>query len=145
MVTILKVKNEIENNEKIYSIYFEFIDRYNFSIFDKMLVKVSDCENYEYLYCFMNQDELNGFIGMLLEQDITIHSKSDYTERMVSMIIENKIGDFKNQFDPTCDVDGLISLFYDSCVTKDNVLDKANSNGFDSLTEDDYRVLKQVQ
>jgi len=145
MVTILKVNNEQENNEKIYSIYFEFIERYGFSIFDKMLIKTSSCDKYEYLYLFMNQDELNGFIGLLLDENMTIHSKQDYTEKLLSMIVNNKLDDFKEQFEPTFDTGSLISLFYDSVVTKDDVLDKANSNGFKSLTEDDYRILNCVE
>jgi hypothetical protein len=145
MVTILKVNNEQENNEKIYSIYFEFIERYGFSIFEKMLVKTSSCDKYEYLYLFMNQDELDGFIGLLLDENMTIHSKQDYTEKMLSIIINNKLDEFKEQFEPTFDTDSLISLFYDSVVTKDDVLDKVNSNGFESLTEDDYRILNCVE
>jgi hypothetical protein len=145
MVTVLKVNNEQENNEKIYSIYFEFIERYGFSIFDKMLIKTSSCDKYEYLYLFMNQDELNGFISLLLDENITIHSKQDYAEKMLSIIVNNKLDEFKEQFEPTFDTDALISLFYDSVVTKDDVLDKANSNGFESLTEDDYRILNCVE
>jgi hypothetical protein len=145
MVTILKVNNEQENNEKIYSIYFEFIERYGFSIFEKMLAKTSSCDKYEYLYLFMNQNELDGFIGLLLDENMTIHSKQDYTEKMLSIIINNKLDEFKEQFEPTFDTDSLISLFYDSVVTKDDVLDKANSNGFESLTEDDYRILNCVE
>jgi hypothetical protein len=145
MVTVLKVNNEQENNEKIYSIYFQFIERYGFSIFDKMLIKTSSCDKYEYLYLFMNQDELNGFISLLLDENMTIHSKQDYTEKMLSNIVNNKLDEFKEQFEPTFDTDGLISLFYDSVVTKDDVLDKVNSNGFESLTEDDYRILNCVE
>jgi hypothetical protein len=145
MVTVLKVNNEQENNEKIYSIYFQFIERYGFSIFDKMLIKTSSCDKYEYLYLFMNQDELNGFISLLLDENMTIHSKQDYTEKMLSIIVNNKLDEFKEQFEPTFDTDGLISLFYDSVVTKDDVLDKVNSNGFESLTEDDYRILNCVE
>lgn len=145
MVTVLKVNNEQENNEKIYSIYFEFIERYGFSIFDKMLIKTSSCDKYEYLYLFMNQNELNGFISLLLDENMTIHSKQDYTEKMLSIIVSNKLDEFKEQFEPTFDTDSLISSFYDLVVTKDDVLDKANSNGFESLTEDDYRILNCVE
>jgi hypothetical protein len=38
--------------------------------------------------------------------------------------------------------DELIVYFYESTITKDNVLDKASFNGFDSLTENDYIILK---
>lgn len=145
MVTILKVKNEVENNEKIYSIYFEFTERFGFSIFDKMLIKTSSCDTYEYLYLFMNVDELNGFIGLLLEQNITIYSKKDYTNELLSIIINNKVDEFKNEFDSSFNTDELISIFYDVAVSKDDVLDKASYNGFDSLTENDYRILNHVE
>jgi hypothetical protein len=142
MVAILKIKNEIENNE---TIYFEFIEKYGFSIFDKMLIKTSSCDTYEYLYLFMNVDELNGFIGLLLEQGITIHSKKDYTNELLSIIVNNKVDEFKDEFDLSFNIDELISMFYDMAVSKDDVLDKASYNGFNSLTENDYRILKHVE
>jgi hypothetical protein len=36
-------------------------------------------------------------------------------------------------------------MFYDMAVSKDDVLDKASYNGFNSLTENDYRMLKHVE
>jgi hypothetical protein len=141
MVTVLKVDNVEGNNVKIYSIYFEFMDIHGFSIFDKTLVKTSRCGEYEYLYLFMNQEELNSFIGLLLDKDMTIYSKKDYTDEMVSIIVNNKIHDFKEEFESSFDIDTLIKSFYETSITKDNILDKINLNGIKYLNDYDYKVL----
>jgi hypothetical protein len=141
MVTVLKVDNVEGNNVKIYSIYFEFMDIHGFSIFDKTLVKTSSCGEYEYLYLFMNQEELNSFIGLLLDKDMTIYSKKDYTDEMVSIIVNNKIHDFKEEFESSFDIDTLVKSFYETTITKDNILDKISLNGIKSLNDYDYEVL----
>jgi hypothetical protein len=143
MVTILKVDNVEDNNVKIYSIYFEFMDIHGFSIFDKTLVKTSSCGEYEYLYLFMNQEELNSFIGLLLDNDMTIYSKKDYTDEMVSIIVNNKIDDFKKEFESSFDIDTLVKSFYETSITKDNILDKISLSGIKSLNDNDYEVLNQ--
>lgn len=145
MVTILKVDNTEDNNDKVYAIYFEFIEKYNFSMFDRILIKTSSCNKYEYLYLFMNQEELNYFINLLLNYDITIHSKKDYTDELLSLIVNNKIDEFKSQFDSFFEMDAMITFFYNMNVTKDDVLDKANFNGFNTLTNDDYMILNHVE
>jgi hypothetical protein len=143
MVTVLKVDNVVGNNVKIYSIYFEFIDIHGFSIFDKTLVKTSSCGEYEYLYLFMNQEELNSFIGLLLDKDMTIYSKKDYTDEMVSIVVNDKIDNFKEEFDSSFDIDSLVKSFYEMSITKDNILDKITVSGIKSLNNNDYEVLNQ--
>jgi hypothetical protein len=142
MVTILKLDNKDDNNEMIYTIYEEFIEAYNVSIFDRMLIEISPCRKYELLYLFMDQEELNTFINLILDYNFTIYSKEDYTDKLISMVVNNKIGDFKSKFMDVYGFDELIVYFYESTITKDNVLDKASFNGFDSLTENDYKILK---
>jgi hypothetical protein len=142
MVTILKLDNKDDNNEMIYTIYEEFIETYNVSIFDRMLIEISPCRKYELLYLFMDQEELNTFINLILDYNFTIYSKEDYTDKLISMVVNNKIDDFKSKFMDVYGFDELIVYFYESTITKDNVLDKACFNGFDSLTENDYKILK---
>lgn len=142
MVTVLKVDNREDNNEMIYTIYEEFIEVYNLSIFDRMLIKISPCKKYEFLYLFMDQEELNTFINLVLDCNLTIYSKEDYTDTLISMVVNNKLNEFKNQFMDTYSFDELMLHFYKSSITKDNVLDKACFNGFDSLTEIDYKILQ---
>lgn len=142
MVTILKLDNKDDNNEMIYTIYEEFIEAYNVSIFDRMLIEISPCRKYELLYLFMDQEELNTFINLILDCNLTIYSKEDYTDKLISMVVNNKMDDFKSKFMDIYGFDELIVYFYESTITKDNVLDKASFNGFDSLTENDYKILK---
>lgn len=143
MVTILKIKNEDDNNDQIYSIYEDFIDIYDFSIFDRVLINISDCDKYEYLYLFLDQEQLNVFINLLLEYDITIYSKEDYTDKLKSIIINNQLDLFKDKFLDLYSFDELIEFFYETNITKDDVLDKASFNGFNSLTDNDYKILKK--
>lgn len=143
MVTILKLDNKDDNNEMIYTIYEEFIEAYNVSIFDRMLIEISPCRKYELLYLFMNQEELNTFINLILDCNLTIYSKEDYTDKLTSLVVNNKLDGFKSKFMDIYGFDELISYFYESNITKDNVLDKACFNGFDSLNENDYKILEQ--
>ncbi len=142
MVTVLKVDNRDDNNEKVYSIYEDFIELYDLSIFDRMLIDISPCRKYEYLYLFMDQEQLNMFINLLLEYDLTIYSKEDYTDKLISIVVSNKLEDFKNTFIDNYGFDELMDYFYETNITKDNILDKACFNGFDSLTENDYKILQ---
>jgi hypothetical protein len=143
MITILKVKNEDDNNEQLYTIYEEFMDMYDLSIFDRMLITVSKCDRYEYLYLFLDQEKLNMFINLLLDNDITIYSKEDYTDKLISIIVNDKLDDFKNEFIDNYNFDELMEYFYETTITKDNILDKACFNGFESLNDYDYQILKK--
>jgi hypothetical protein len=64
---------------------------------------------------------------------------------LLSIIVNNKVDEFKDEFDLSFNIDELISMFYDMAVSKDDVLEKASYNGFNSLTENDYRILKHVE
>ena len=142
MVTILKVKNE-SNSDVSFKINQEFIDAHEFSVFDRMLVKESECGNYEYLYLFLNQAELNTFINIALKEDTTIFYKNDFTDDLINIIINNKLDEFKSEFDLGFDFYELFTFFYLESITKDMILDKICFNGKDSLTKYDYEILEQ--
>lgn len=142
MVTILKVKNNSEFDVS-FKIYQDFNDANGFSVFDKMLVRDSECGDYEFLYLFLNQMELDSFINIILDNDTTIYYKSDFTNELIDIIINNKLDEFKSKFELDFDFDEIFSLFYSESITKDMVLDKICFNGKDSLTKHDYEILEQ--
>lgn len=142
MVTILKIKNDSDSDVN-FKINDEFEDANGFSIFDRMLVKDSDCGEFEYLYLFINQVELNSFMNILLDNGSTIFHKYDFTDDLINIIINNKLVDFKSKFEIDFDFDELLGLFYNESITKDIVLDKICFSGKDSLNESDYNILKQ--
>jgi|DEB19_MinimDraft_2_1074335.scaffolds.fasta_scaffold168467_1 hypothetical protein len=142
MVTILKIKNNSDFDVN-FKINDEFEDANGFSIFDRMLVKDSDCGEFEYLYLFINQVELNSFMNILLDNDSTIFHKYDFTDDLINIIINNKLDEFKSKFEIDFDFDELLNLFYNESITKDIVLDKICFSGKDSLNESDYNILKQ--
>ena len=142
MVTILKIKND-SDSEVNFRINDNFRDINGFSVFDRMLVKDSDCGEFEYLYLFLNQVELNSFINIALAEDTTIFYKYDFTDDLINIIINNKLDEFKSEFELEFDFDELLGLFYDESITKDIVLDKICFSGKNSLNESDYNILDQ--
>jgi hypothetical protein len=142
MVTILKIKND-SDSEVNFRINDNFRDINGFSVFDRMLVKDSDCGEFEYLYLFLNQVELNSFINIVLAEDTTIFYKYDFTDDLINIIINNKLDEFKSKFELEFDFDELLGLFYDESITKDIVLDKICFSGKNSLNESDYNILGQ--
>jgi len=142
MVTILKVKNESDDNVG-FRINEAFKDAHGFSIFDKILVRDSDCGEYEYLYLFVNQIEVNTFINIILSEDTTIFNKKDFTDDLINIIVNNKLDTFKSKFEEHYEFDLLITSFYLESITKDIVLDKICFSGKDSLTKIDYEILEQ--
>lgn len=142
MVTVLKVKNESDSNVG-YRISEAFKDVHGFSIFDRMLVRNSECGEYEYLYLFINEYELNTFINIILTEDTTIFNKRDFTNDLIDIIVNNNLDEFKSKFELFFDFDDIIGDFYLKAITKDIVLDKMCFSGKDSLTKFDYKILNQ--
>ena len=142
MVTVLKMYNPggYEMGLKIDS---DFYDIHNFSVFDRMLVKESVCGEYEYVYLFLNQLELNTFINIILSEDTIIYEKYDFTDELIKIIINNKVDEFIDEFVLDFDFDYILKLFYSESITKNIVLDKICFNGKESLTEYDYEILEQ--
>jgi hypothetical protein len=142
MVTILKIKNNSDFDVN-FKINEEFEDANGFSIFDKMLVKDSDCGEFEYLYLFINQIELNSFMNIVLDNGSIIFHKYDFTDDLINIIINNKLEEFKSKFELEFDFDEIFNLFYNESITKDIVLDKICFSGKNSLNELDYDILRQ--
>jgi hypothetical protein len=141
MTTLLTIENE-KGSLKYMDIFADFEEINGFPLTDKILVNESECGKYEYVYVFLPQDTLDSLINIILNHNTVIYSKKDFTIEMIDILMENKLDDFKSTFEPYYEFDSIVSDFYNENIDVDMVLDKANKVGFDSLTENDYTVLK---
>jgi len=141
MVTIIKI-DKVDGKGWVFEINEAFNDVHGFDIFDCILVKETDCGNYENLFLFMNTYQVNTFIGLLLERNMSCHSKVDFTNEMVNIINSNKVAEFKSTFNGMDDFDDIIDVFTLNNIDKDMVLDKISSLGSTALTENDYVILR---
>jgi hypothetical protein len=143
MVTKIKISNESED-EKIIKVFNDFLNE-NIMILDYLILsKNSDCGKFEYIYFFENQDICNSFIRILLDNKIIVYEVEDVTNSVCEIINLNKSEEFKNEFCQSSkdNFDEIISRFTFEHITKDMVLDKINNLGIQSLTEQDYSILK---
>jgi len=143
MVRLLKIEN-LACASLYFDVLEDFRDIHELDATEFMLVKESPCTKYEYLYLFLPTHQSNDFVRLIIENNITLYLDVDFTNELLDIITTNKLSSFKNQFvlDYNVEFDELIDIFYDSHVTIDMVLDKANEHGFHTLTERDYKVLK---
>lgn len=143
MVTRIKISNECED-EKIYKVFKDFLDEHIMLLEYLILTKDSDCKNFEYIYFFENQDICNSFIKILLDNKIVIYEVKNVTDDVCEIINSNKLEEFKNELCQSSkdNFDEIISIFTFEHITKDMVLDKINTLGIQSLTEQDYSILK---
>ncbi len=143
MVRLLKIEN-LACASLYFDVLEDFRDMHEIDMSDFMLVKESPCQKYEYLYVFLPEHQINAFVSLIHKYEIKLYLDVDFTEEMLGIVTNNKLAEFKTQFvlDYNVEFDELIDIFYDSHITIDIVLDKANDYGFDSLTERDYKVLK---
>lgn len=143
MVALLKIEN-LACASLYFDVLEDFRELHEIDMSEFMLVKESPCTNYEYLYVFLPNQQINDFVKLVKEYDINLFTNLDFTEDLLEIILTNKLDSFREQFvlDYNIEFDELIDIFYEQHITIDMVLDKANDLGFNSLTKRDYNVLK---
>lgn len=141
MITLIKIKND-QTNDTIEKIFNSFFDNYGFDISERLLVNQTEDGEVEEVYLFLKPYEVNGLINLLLENKVTIYSKSDVTNDFIKMINTNEIDSFKTNFGPEYNSDELIKEFTVNHITQDMILDKITNIGISGLTETDYVILK---
>jgi hypothetical protein len=109
-----------------------------------ILTKNSECGNFEYIYFFEDEYICNSFIRILLDSKFIIFETKDVTEHICEIVNSNKLEEFKSELCQSSkdNFDLIISAFVFEHITKDMVLDKINALGINSLTEQDYSILK---
>jgi hypothetical protein len=141
MVTIVKVKR-VEGTDWVSDMERMFEDTHGIDFYDCMLVHDSVCREYEYLYLFMNDYEINTFLNLLVEFKIEILSKNEFTEKMTYIMMNNDIDNFKEKFNGMAQFDDVVRDFGFNNINKDMVLDKILKYGINSLNDIDYKVLE---
>jgi hypothetical protein len=139
MVTIIKIKN-IKDTSWVIDMERMFEDTHGFNFTDCMLV--SDCDKYEYLYLFMNDFEIQTFLNLLVEFKVEVLSRTDFTEEMIDVLMNNDIDKFKENFNGMTYLEEVIENFGFQNIDKDMILDKISKHGIKSLSDFDYKILK---
>jgi hypothetical protein len=140
MVTKIKVSIDTDLST-LFDVSSDFQEMTNLDILDHMLVEITECGNFEYLYLFMDVQSTTTFINLLLDYDIAVYEKSDYYGEFKEMIKSNTIDDFKNRLSDLISYDTIIDNFYKDFIVIDDVLDKINLCGSESLNDLDYITL----
>jgi hypothetical protein len=136
-----KIKVDINSKlEDIKKIFNEFCDE--FKKYPDILVETSDCEKYEFIYIFMDYNETNFFINLLLHNKIPIIEKSDFTNDFKEIIINDKIDKFKEKIIDFGNFDEVLEIFYNNYIITDDILDKICYKGINSLNDLDKNILK---
>jgi hypothetical protein len=142
MVTKIKVSIDTDLST-LFDVSSDFQEMSNLDILDHMLVEITECGNFEYLYLFMDVQSTTTFINLLLNYDIAVYEKSDYYGKFKEMIKSNTIDDFKNRLSDLISYDTIIDNFYRDFILVDDVLDKINLCGTESLNDLDYMTLNK--
>lgn len=143
MVTRIKISNEVEQNGLMKVVQDFWAENY-VDLQSVTLCKDSNCGKYEYIFIFCEEEDVKSLISIFLRNKITVYEVEDVTDYIFEIINSNKLEDFKNEL---CEFskdnfDETISRFTFEHITKDMILDKINTLGIQSLTEQDYSILK---
>ena len=90
MVTKLKIQNDPDKQKSI-RVLENFENKTGVDLMEHCLVKISPCKKFEYVYAFLQKDQLNVLLNLILEEEIIIYSKKDYTQRIANKIKNGKL------------------------------------------------------
>jgi hypothetical protein len=141
MITKIEIDINVEN-EKVFKSIKDFWKKKLIDLEDIVLMKDSECGKYEYVYIFSDESTSNLLVNIFLKNEITIFKRIDFTQDMINIINSNELENFKNSLSCTENFDEIMHPFIFEHITKDMVLDKINALGINSLTEQDYSILK---
>lgn len=143
MVTKITVPIDI-TEEQATNAFISFQNNTKLYLHEYLVAEDSKCGKYEHTYIFGDSEICNSVINALLENDVPILGKEDFTESLIEIINTNKIQEFKESlnedFGETFDM--IFENFINGNLTQDMILDKINALGMESLQEHDYRILK---
>ncbi len=139
MIVKFKLPADI-TDEKTEKIFIEFEEKNNYCLLLFSFGK--EYEGFDYFYSLLDEQGKKSFLDILVINDIQVLSVEDFTDDFVDIILGNKLQDFREDLDiETVLFDDIIEHIYTNEITKENVLDKINLLGMDSLNENDYKVL----
>lgn len=138
---IIKIKIPVNtNDEKAEKIFLEFEEEND--AFLELLSFGKRLEDSECIYSLLNEKEKKSLLNILILNGIEVISMDDFTDEFINILLSNKLEDFRKELDyESALFDELIEYVYLNEITKENILDKINGLGIDSLNENDYKVL----
>mgnify|MGYP003383972176 CR=1 FL=1 len=132
MVTKLKIQNDPDKQKSI-RILDIFEKKTGLDLMDHCLVKVSPCKKFELVYVFLNTSNLNSLIGVILEENITIYEKADYTERIANKVKNGKLLQFKSEFVCEPQINDNFSKIIENNIPQELVVKKIALEAFGYL------------
>jgi hypothetical protein len=143
MVTKITVPTDITEEQAI-AVFRHFNENTGLFLHEHLLTEDSKCEKYEHTYIFGDEIICNAVINAMLENNVPVLGKEDFTNSLVEIVNSNRIQEFKKSLNEDYEetFDMLFDEFINGNVTKDMVLDKINALGMKSLQEHDYKILK---
>lgn len=132
MVTKLIIAND-PNKQKSIRIIDSFEDQTGLDLMDHCLIKVSPCKKYESVYVFLKKENLNTLINLVLEEEITIYSKKDYTQVLSEKIKKGKLSKFKDSFTFEGDSNSKFSNIIERAIPRELVVKKIAQEAVDSF------------
>jgi hypothetical protein len=132
MVTKLKIQNDPDKQKSI-RILDIFKKKTGLDLMDHCLVKVSSCKKFELVYVFLNTSNLNSLIGVILEENITIYEKADYTERIANKVKNGKLLQFKSEFVCEPQINDNFSKIIENNIPQELVVKKIALEAFGDL------------
>jgi hypothetical protein len=138
---IVRIKIPINTNEeKAEKIFLEFEEENDSCL--QLLSFGKRLEDYECIYSLLNEKEKKSFLNILTLNGIEVISTDDFTDEFINILLSNKMEGFRGGLDyESALFDELIEYVYLNEITKENILDKINDLGIDSLNENDYKIL----
>jgi hypothetical protein len=139
MIVRIKIPGNT-NDEKAEKIFLEFEEENDSCL--KLLSFGKRLEDSECIYSLLNEKEKKSLLNILTLNGIEVISTDDFTDEFINILLSNKMEGFREELDyESALFDELIEYVYLNEITKENILDKINGLGIDSLNENDYKVL----
>lgn len=139
MIVRIKIPRNT-SDEKAEKIFSEF-EAENDSCL-KLLSFGKKLEDSECIYSLLDEKEKKSLLNILILNGIEVISVDDFTDEFIYILLSNKMEEFRSELDyESVLFDELIDYIYLNQITKENILDKINGLGIESLNENDYKVL----
>lgn len=143
----IKFNRLIDDDEDIFEQFKQKCIEVLDSSIDSEYVVVGRNKDYEYLFLFWEEYKTKSFLEFLLNVKL-VDTHKDVSENLIDETIF-QLEDFTdvyvtNETDRDEDCFGYKKMFNDYILatkSKDDVLDKINRNGFESLTKIDKKIL----
>lgn len=84
MITKLKISNDLDKLKSIRIIEC-FEKKTKINLLDHLLIKISPCENFEFIHVFLNQENLDILVNIILQEEIIVFYKKDYTNKLTDI------------------------------------------------------------